>query len=389
MDLIAPGGSVVNDLTRVTLLLCVRLSLSEYHKLVNWLDERSLPLGSLLSPKGRVALSSFPEAERILSLLRRSSDVDHLLQHWSTMGIWVLAERDPLFPQRLRSRLRSACLPLLFGSGSIELLNLGGLCVVGSRDCGKDALEFATTVGHRAGHENMLVISSDMRGVDRQVLHSTLVGGGRVVCMVCDSLEKAVGSRRYREALATGKACLVTPFTPDTNFAVANAMRANRYQYGLSDAALIVDARHTGGIWSGAEENRKHRWVPAFVRAGSGVSSGNAALLHLGLYPITLDDLKGCHSLAELLIDLVQRPKATVERPSHQTHGDGPLGEAMFHMFVEEIRRLEPEIRNDEEHLAESFALEVQQIRAWLKRVHSQGLMANAATQNATVGPVK
>ncbi|NUN94341.1 MAG: DNA-processing protein DprA, partial [Verrucomicrobiae bacterium] len=115
----------------------------------------------------------------------------------------------------------------------------------------------------RAASEDLVVISSDMRGIDREAISAALAAGGRTVCVLSDSLEKAVVSKRYREPLAAGRATLVTPFTPDTRFTVANAMRANRYQYGLSDAAIIVESRQTGGIWSGADENRKHGWVPA------------------------------------------------------------------------------------------------------------------------------
>lgn len=376
----------MENLTRVTLLLCARLSsslaprplsISEYYKLVNWLEERSLDLGMLLTPKGRIAVSKFPDSDRVLTLLRRTSDVDLVLQHWADLGIWVLAEHDPKFPQRLRTRLRSACMPLLFGAGSIDLLNRGGLCVVGSRDCGLDALEFASTIGRRAGNEDMLVISSDMRGVDRQVLLSTLEEGGRAVCVVSDSLEKTVSSRRYREALANGRACLVTPFTPDTHFAVANAMRANRYQYGLSDAALIVEARQTGGIWSGAEENRKHRWVPAFVRAGPQVSSGNAALVHLGLFPVTLEDIKGCTSLAELLINLVQFPRHVGDSAHQRPIVKGQMGQTMFVMFVEEIQRLDRELWDREDLLTGIFDLEVEQIRTWLKKARKLGFLSD------------
>lgn len=382
------GAIGVDALTRVTLLLCVRLlpsdapkplSLSEYYRLLAWVDAKGIPLGNLLSLDGRKQLAYYPDADRIQSLLRRSADVDMVLGHWQELGIWVLGEQDPRFPQRLRKRLRSACLPLLFGAGSVEILNQGGLCVVGSRDCAEDALEFAQVIGNRAGHENMVVISSDMRGVDRQVLASTLNSGGRAVCILSDSLEKAVGSRRYRDALDTGRGCLITPFTPDTHFAVANAMRTNRYQYGLSDAAIVVEARQTGGIWSGAEENRKHRWVPAFVRCGPEVSNGNSALLHLGLLPITREDLDGCHSLTDLLVDLVQKPRRPGFDVGERDRSSKSLGETMFTMFVDELRRMDPEMWRLEQAIAAMYGLEVQQVHTWIRRAQSEGLLETSA----------
>ena len=289
-------------ITKATLLLSARLndprdaprplSLSEYHQLAQWLDALGLTLAALLRADTKTVLRPYPGADRILRLLRRVADVDFLLDHWDRLSIWVLGEREPEFPARLRRRLKTACLPLLFGAGPRDTLDQGGLCVVGSRDSPAESHSFAQAVGARAGSEDLVVISSDMRGIDREVISATLASGGRVICVLPDSLEKAVASKRYRETLATGRASLVTPFTPDIRFAVANAMRANRYQYGLSDAAIVVETRQSGGIWSGADENRKHRWAPAFIRIGANVSSGNSALLHLGLLPITLQDIE-------------------------------------------------------------------------------------------------
>ena len=361
-------------ITKATLLLTTRLgdaadaarplSLSEYHQLAQWLGALGLNLAALLRPDAGAVLRSYPGAERILRLLRRVAEAEHLLAHWERIGIWVLGEREPEFPARLRQRLKTACLPLLFGAGPKELLDRGGLCVVGSRDSPAESHEFAQAIGARAGGEGIVVISSDLRGVDREVISATLAAGGSVICVLSDSLEKATASRRYRDALATGRAVLVTPFTPDIRFAVANAMRANRYQYGLSDAAVVVEARQTGGIWSGAEENRKHRWVPAFVRNGANVSSGNSALLHLGLLPITLHDVGSSSSLAQLLIERATSPSAT--RPPRGAPAD------LYAIFLSELKSLDPATAASEDQVARHFGIELPQARAWLARARER-----------------
>jgi predicted Rossmann fold nucleotide-binding protein DprA/Smf involved in DNA uptake len=357
-------------IANATLLLSARLSdpvdaprplsLSEYHQLARWLDAQGLEPDALLHDDAAKLLQPHPDAERILRLLGRTADVDRLLDHWQRLGIWVLGERQADFPARLRHRLKTACLPLLFGAGPRIALNQGGLCVVGSRDCSEESLRFARVVGERSGREGMVVISSDMRGVDRDVITAALAAGGRVICVLSDSLEKAVASKRFREALATGRASLVTPFMPDIRFAVANAMRANRYQYALADAAIVVEARQSGGIWSGAEENRKHRWVPAFVRTAGNVPSGNGALLHLGLMPITHEEVERCSSLAELLVERASSPSI----PAHAGAGRPDL----FAIFLAELALLDEETSRSEEEVARHFGIEVQQARAWLAR---------------------
>ena len=372
-------------ITKATLLISLRLndtadgarplSLSEYHHLAQWLEARGLALASLLRADVKAVLREYPAADRLLRLLRRAGEVDSALNRWEAMGIWALGERDPEFPERLRRRLKTACLPFLFGAGTRETLQQGGLCVVGSRDSPAESLEFAATVGARAGSQGLVVISSDMRGIDREAISAALASGGRVICVLSDNLEKAVASKRYREALATGRASLVTPFPPDTRFAIANAMRANRYQYALSDAAIVVESRQTGGIWSGADENRKYKWVPAFVRAGANVSSGNSALLHLGLLPITQREVERSASLAQLLIE--RAGSASETRPAKApVAAPGAAGTDLFGIFAAELERLDESITRSDTAVARHFGIELLQARAWLARARLQDCLA-------------
>lgn len=366
-----PGASPI---AMATLLLSARLndpqqaprplSLSEYHQLVQWLDATGLTLAALLREDVPTILQPYPDVDRILRLLGRTKKVALLLEHWARLGIWVLGERDAQFPTRLRQRLKTACLPLLFGAGPRAPLEHGGLCVVGSRDSPEESRQFAQLIGARAGAEGLVVISSDMRGVDRDVVSATLASGGRVICVLSDSLEKAVGSKRFRDALALERATLVTPFTPGIRFTVANAMRANRYQYALSDAAIVVETRESGGIWAGADENRKHRWVPAFVRTGLSASSGNNALLHLGLLPITQQEIEQSANLGRLLVER-SAPSAVPSGAAARPRPD------LFALFLAELSRLDEQTARSEEAVARHFGIELEQARAWLVRVRA------------------
>lgn len=370
-------------ITKATLLLTTRfaqsspgarpLSPSEYHHLAQWLEARGLSFGDLTKPNARIMLRSYNGMDRLISLLSRAQDAHHLIDHCRTLGIWIIGERDPAFPARLRQRLKTACLPLLFGAGRPDLLGRGGICIVGSRDSPEEARHFARAAGLRAGAEQLLVISSDMRGIDREAISSALAAGGRAICVLSDSLEKAVLSKRYRDALSTNHIAFVTPFTPDTRFTVANAMRASRYQYSLSDAAIIVETRQTGGIWSGADENRKHGWVPACVRTGPDVSPGNNALLHLGLIPITRQDVEQCESFAQFLLDrAASRPSL---RAGAALTTSAPLAAQtdLYQSFLKEFCSVAGMIGYDQDAVAAYFAIEPVQARAWLERAQHEG----------------
>ena len=305
--------------TWVTLLLCGRfgehnsnarpLNQSEFHELDYALEACKLAPENILeiAPKDLKAagVTHGISLKRLTGLLAREADLEKTINAWSKLGIWVLGERDMQYPARLRQRLSSARPPLLFGAGAMDVLNMGGICIVGSRASGEAALQFSAALGKKSAHQGLTVISNDMRGVDREAVTSALEGSGKAIIVMSDRLEKAVVAKRYRDSLANNQLTMITPFSPNAPFSVANAIRLNRYQYVLSDVAVIVETRRKGGVWTGADENRIEKWVPAFVRADHPMSPGNVALLHLGLQAITQQDVEKIDSLSDFFISKV------------------------------------------------------------------------------------
>lgn len=380
-------GGMVSPITAVTLMLCTRsadghdpsrvLSPSEYHALAAWLDTHHLSLGDLLRPDGKALVRAYTGdaslAHRLTALLARGEEIRRMVERWSKLGIWVIGERDRAYPARLRTRLRASGFPLLFGAGPHDALNLGGLCIVGSRESSDDACDFARRLGARCGREGLTVVSSDMRGVDREAITAALAEGARVICVLSDSLEKMVATKRYREALATGRLALVTPFAPDTRFKVANAMRAHKYQYGLSDMAVVVETRQQGGVWSGIDENRKEGWVPAFVRAGDDVSPGNMALLHLGLLPVTRGDIDSSPALAEIFVARARGGTALAAAQEPPRQGRVSDRSALYAVFLGQVESCLESAPAGEDQIARLLDLEPQQAKRWLKRAVDEG----------------
>ena len=355
---------------RAILLLCghfgVRagmarpLTPAEYHAFAEWLERHSLTPASLLGTEGALHLDAYAgnqtDSARLARLLDRETELDAALARWENHSIWVVSERDGIYPWRLRRRIKTGGFPLLFGAGPKTWLNDGGLCVVGSRDCTDAGRRFARRLGERCAEENIPVISSDMRGIDRETVNATLRGGGCAINVLADSLEKSVTARRNRGPLAAGRLTMVTPFAPSSRFSVSNAMRANKYQYSLADAAVVVESRQTGGIWSGADENRREGWVPGFVRIDEDASPGNRALLHLGLAPVTSKDLE---SAADLRVFFARQPTAgppVADRPDlYGAFADG----------LSALLRLGP---CSESEIMNHFEIERAQARKWLDR---------------------
>jgi len=340
------------------------LTPAEYHALAGLLERHSSTPASLLRggtvPVVHASVHEHIHPARLVRLLDREAELDAALDRWADQGIWVASERDESYPWRLRRRIRSGGFPLLFGVGPREWLSDGGLCVVGSRDCSDAGRRFARRLGERCSEENIPVISSDMRGIDRETVTATFRAGGKAINVLADSLEKAALARRNRRPLAAGRLTMVTPFAPSSRFSVSNAMRANKYQYSLSDAAVVVESRQTGGIWSGADENRREGWVPGFVRIDEDTSPGNRALLHLGLAPITSQDLENA---ADLRLFFARQPAAgplVVDTPD------------LYGAFVDGLEALLRTAARTESEIMRHFGIERSQARKWLERAGAE-----------------
>ena len=56
---------------------------------------------------------------------------------------WVVARSEPDYPTPLKERLKHLSSPILFGCGNVELLETGGIAVVGSRNTRVEDEKFA------------------------------------------------------------------------------------------------------------------------------------------------------------------------------------------------------------------------------------------------------
>ena len=283
--------------TEAVLLLCGRfggekqepyqpLSTREYGELAKWLNAQNLRPADLLSISGQEGLRSVVEAKlepkRIEFLLGRGTALALAIERWARGGIWVIARSDPEFPKRMRRHFKNSAPPLLYGAGDKQLLDAGGLAIIGSRDASEAALEFTRAIAAKCAKEGLAVVSGGARGVDAAAMQGVTEAGGQCVGVLASDLLKVSLNRQNRIGLQEGRLVLVTPFYPEAGFSPGNAMGRNRYIYSLADQALVIDsALGSGGTWEGALENLQHKWVPLFVRS-PGEGAGNGELVRRG-----------------------------------------------------------------------------------------------------------
>lgn len=266
------------------------LTPKEWGRFALWLKERSMAPEALLRGNDLDATlfgwsDKTVSVARIGALLERAGALGIALEKWQRAGLWVMTRSDPDYPAPLKRRLKTDAPPVLFGSGDRQLLNQGGIAVVGSRDANADDLAFSTDLGGRIALQGRSVVSGGARGVDEAAMLGALERAGTVIGVLADSLLRASSSAKYRRALMDRNLVLVSPFNPEAGFDVGNAMGRNKYIYALSDAAVIVSATEgKGGTWTGAVEALKHAWVPLWVKPHSDPRSGNAVLVGAGAH---------------------------------------------------------------------------------------------------------
>ena len=262
------------------------LTPAEWGRFALWLKEQGQTPEALLTGDPSRLLDGWGDdkipMERICDLLSRSPALALALEKWQRAGLWVITRSDPDYPSRLKKLLKNSSPPLFFGCGNRQLLNRGGLTVVGSRDATQGDLDFACKLGGAAAEAGYSIVSGGARGIDESAMLGALEKEGTVIGVLSDRLLKAATSSKYRPALMARNLVLISPFNPEAGFDVGNAMARNKYVYCLADAAVIVHSGTKGGTWSGALENLKHGWVPLWVKPTGDRESGNAQLVAKG-----------------------------------------------------------------------------------------------------------
>jgi predicted Rossmann fold nucleotide-binding protein DprA/Smf involved in DNA uptake len=362
---------------------------------------------------------SHDAGNRISALLARGGQLALELDRLAARGIWLVTRADESYPPALKERLKNTAPPLLFGAGRPALLLERAIAVVGSRDADESSLSFASLLGRRCAEAGLAVVSGAARGVDSRAMVTAAEAGGNAIGFVADALEKMVRRQDLREHLVDGTMALVSPYHPTARFTVGNAMRRNRLIYCLAEVAVVVAAAgENGGTRGGALENQKARWAPLFVRADDDAPDGNRELLGLGGLPLRRKELDEPDSIELILARAAAEEERQVsldEAPSRQRGAEvlaaaeptdaaatsvrtaddrprsvsvgpnqqepaAPVPHDLFPVVWSRLAVFLREARSERE-VAEAFALELTQARAWLKRAVDDGLVDRLGRQ--------
>ena len=353
------------------------LSGKEWARFAVWLHDNGLEPSLLLRGDLDALLEGWEDRrvtrDRLHALLNRGAALGLSLERWERAGLWVLTRSDPDYPERLKRRLGRAAPAVLFGCGDRPLLERGGIAVVGSRNAGEDALEFAGRLGSEAAAQGYSLVSGGARGIDRHAMQGALEREGTALGVLADSLLRSAMAADYRQYILSGDLALISPFNPEAGFNVGNAMARNACVYCLADAAVVVRSEAgKGGTWNGAEENLKHGWVPLWVKPDDAPGSGNPELVRRGAerlpeepYPLS-QLVEGARPAGQDRLPL--EPAATQLREDPEPYAPAPADGGLYALFLARMAELTAEKPVGLRRIAESLQLRPGQVEDWLQR---------------------
>ncbi|NBB79284.1 MAG: DNA-processing protein DprA [Verrucomicrobia bacterium] len=276
------------------------LSLKSYNLLARALHAMGFQPKDLLGAESPEILSKLPsslDGTNLENLLNRGFLLGQALDEWKRRSIWVVSRADPSYPRRLKSKLREQSPAVIYGCGDKNLLEKGGLAVVGSRKISEALKDYTENVGALAAEAGVQILSGAARGIDSSAMGGALNHGGSVIGVMADSLGRAALAKSNRDAFQEGRLVLISAYDPSAGFNVGHAMQRNKAIYALADAGLVVTSDfNKGGTWAGAiEQLERLHYAPVFIRNGDESGQGSRALLQRGGQtwpePRTVDEL--------------------------------------------------------------------------------------------------
>ena len=193
---------------------------------------------------------------------------------------------DANYPERVRSAMKP---PVLCAVGNLDLLELDGFGICGSRDASVAALEWAFGFGRQVAEGGGTLVSGYARGVDRQAHKGALAAGGSTIAVLPEGIDGFRVVKELRPLVDLDENFLaVSMFAPKAAWQAWQAMERNKLIVALSLELCVVEARERGGTFNAALEcARQRKLLKAVDFQGESIGrEGNNRLLETMAVPV-------------------------------------------------------------------------------------------------------
>ena len=127
---------------------------------------------------------------------------------------------------------------------------------MGSRDLRPSNGRFAREVGLQAAGQGYVLVSGNARGADQAAQNACLEAGGRMICVIADSLE----NKALRENVL-----YLSEDGFDLTFTNQRALSRNRVIHCMGLRTFVAQSDYQkGGTWDGTVKNLRFGWSPVY-----------------------------------------------------------------------------------------------------------------------------
>jgi DNA processing protein len=168
------------------------------------------------------------------------------IERWQHDGIRLLTVLDAEYPDNLKTVHDRP--PLIFVKGTLRPDDARSVAVVGARDAGDEAKQYAAAIAHHLSAAGYTVVSGLARGIDTAAHTAALKATGRTIAVIGTGLKRAYPPEN--EALQrriSREGAVVSQFWPEAPPSRRTFPMRNAVMSGLSLASVIVEASHTSG----------------------------------------------------------------------------------------------------------------------------------------------
>jgi DNA processing protein len=174
--------------------------------------------------------------------------------------------------------------PVLFYSGSLQLLERPAVGICGARNVSTEGLRAAAACGELAAMQGIVSVSGYARGVDTATHAASLKAGGATIIVLPEGINHfRVKKNVVGEVWDQSRALVVSQFAPTQTWSAGAAMTRNSIIIGLSMALVVVEAGEKGGTLAAGTKALSVRGRVLALEFSS-MPIGNKMLVDKGAY---------------------------------------------------------------------------------------------------------
>jgi DNA processing protein len=192
--------------------------------------------------------------------------VDQIVKRTEALGCRLMIPEDEEFPPLLREIDDPPV--ILWVRGDVDVLQLAGIAVVGTRSPSAYGKDMAVTFSRKLAEAGFCVVSGLAYGIDTVAHRAALDAGGATIAVLGSGIDKIypVPNTDLADRISAGNGAVISEFAPGTKPDYSNFPTRNRVVSGMSLGVLVIETKDKGGSMITArlalEQNREVFVIP-------------------------------------------------------------------------------------------------------------------------------